>query len=177
MEKIICPRSTWQTAQCAIYGLLSLYFLKESFRINASWIPCLVFLFLAIHRCLPFIPGAAFLKLDREGFTACYWFTETRYLWSDIAEFRVITYRRWGFIPFRRFVGLRYTESSGKRHLLVRIVGTLARFDRCLPDNYGMKPKELALLLDRWRLGNAAREQKAPAAWVSSSWETPQSRP
>jgi hypothetical protein len=172
MEKIVYLRSKWRIAQSALCGLLSFYFLTKSFRTgSANPLPWLVFLFLAVERCLGFIPGGAFLKLDREGFTVCYWFRETRYRWCDIAEFRVITYRYMGIIPIRRRVGFRYTESSGKRHLALRIAGAIARFDRALPDTYGMKAKELALLLDRWRLGSVTQEQP-PALWVSNSWQS-----
>lgn len=171
MEKIVNAGSRWRIAQSALYGLLSLYFLTRTFRIGLeSWLPCLIFLFLATERCLAYIPGGAFLKLDQQGFTACYWFKETSYRWSDIAEFRVITYRYLGIIPFRRVVGFRYTDSSGKRHLALRIVGAIARFDRALPDTYGMKAKELALLLERWRLSGVTPDQPR-TPWISCSWQ------
>jgi hypothetical protein len=176
MEKIMYAGSSWRIAQSALYGLLSLYFLAKSFRIgSASWLPCLIFLFLAVERCLGYIPGGAFLKLDRQGFTVCYWFKETSYRWSDIAEFKVITYRYMGIIPYRRLVGFRYTESSGKRHLVLRIAGAFARFDRALPDTYGMKAKELALLLERWRLGAVTPDQ-TPTPWITSSWQATEPR-
>lgn len=176
MEKIVYPASNWRIAQCALYSLLSFYFLTRSFRTgSANPLPCVVFLFLAVERCLVYIPGAAFLKLDQSGFTVCYWFRETHYRWCDIAEFRVITYRYMGIIPFRRMVGFRYSESSGKRHLALRIVGAIARFDRALPATYGMKARELALLLDRWRLGSVTRDQSA-TPWVTCSWQSAEPR-
>jgi hypothetical protein len=170
MEKILYPGSKWRIAQCALYGLLSFFFLTKFFRGGApTLLPCVFFLVLAIERGLGYIPRGAFLKLDQQGFTTCYWFRETSYRWCDIAEFRVITYRYLGIIPYRRLVGFRYTESSGKRHLALRIVGAIARFDRALPDTYGMKATELAPLLERWRLGSVAADQ-AQAPWISSSW-------
>ncbi len=176
MEKTLSAVSNWRIAQTAFWSLLSLFFLSKSFQTGAgNLLPGIVFLFLAVERCLAYIPGGAFLKLNQEGFTACYWFKETSYRWSDIAEFKVITYRYMGIIPVRRIVGFRYTENSGKRHLALRIVGAIARFDRALPDTYGMKAKELALLLDRWRLGCVAAEQ-AQAPWVSSSWQAAEPR-
>jgi hypothetical protein len=176
MEKILYAGSNWRIAQSAFYSLLSLFFLAKSFRTgSASWLPCLVFLFLAVERCLGFIPGGASLKLDQQGFTSRYWFKETRYKWSDIAEFRVITYRYLAIIPYRRMVTFRYSESSGKRNLALRIVGAIARFDAALPDTFGMKAKELALLMDQWRLANVTADQP-PTPWVSSSWQTTQPR-
>ena len=176
MEKTLYAGSKWRIAQSVLYGLLSLYFLTRSFRVGSpGWLPCLVFLFLALERSLGYIPGAAFLKLDQQGFTACYWFNQTSYRWCDIAEFKVITYLYMGIIPFRRVVGFRYTESSGKRNLALRIAGALARFDRALPDTYGMKANELALLLDRWRLGSVTPDQPR-APWISSSWQATEPR-
>jgi hypothetical protein len=175
-KKIVYTGWSWRIVQSALFGLLAFNILAYSFRTGSPrWIQFLLFLFVAVDRCLVYIPGAAFLKLDQEGFTACYWFRETRYRWSDIAEFKVITYRYGGIIPYRRRVGFRYTETSGKRNLAVRIVGALARFDQALPDSYGMKAMELAQLLSRWRLGNVVPEQcKTP--WISSSWQTTEPR-
>jgi hypothetical protein len=172
MEKtIVYAGWSWRIAGAALYVLLSLNFLAHSFRRGSgTWLPCLFFLLLAVERFLPYVPGGAFLKLDQAGFTVCYWFKETRYRWCDIAAFKVITHRYWGIIPYRRRVGLQYTENSGKRTFLVRIAGALTRFDRALPDTYGMKAKELAQLLDRWRLGNVIPDQ-CQTPWVTSSWQ------
>jgi hypothetical protein len=176
MEKILYPGSNWRIAQAILYGTLSAHFLTKSLRTgSANPLLCLAFLFVAVDRSLGYIPGAAFLKLDQQGFTVCYWFRKTSYRWCDIADFRVITRRYWGIIPFRRFVGFRYTESSGKRHLALRVASAIARFDRALPDTYGMKAKELALLLDQWRLGSVAADQRR-APWVTSSWQATEPR-
>jgi hypothetical protein len=56
-----------------------------------------------------------------------------------------------GIIPVRRSVGFRFSESYGKRNIISRIAGAIARFDRQLPDNYGMKAKELLVLLEACR--------------------------
>jgi hypothetical protein len=176
MEKIVYPGSNWRIAQSILCGVLSVYFLTKSFGTSsASPLPCLVFLFVAVDRSLGCIPGAAFLKLDQQGFTVCHWFKKTSYRWCDIADFRVISRRYMGIIPFRRFVGFRYTESSGKRHLALRIAGAIARFDQALPDTYGMKAKELALLLDRWRQGGVTADQHR-TPWVTSSWQATKPR-
>jgi hypothetical protein len=169
-KKIVYTGWSWRIAQAALFGLLSLNLLAHSFRTGSGSLPGLVFLFLTVERCLVYIPGGAFLKLDQAGFTVCYWFKETRYRWGDIAAFKVITHRYMGIIPYRRRIGLQYTESSGKRNLVVRIAGALARFDQALPDTYGLKAKELAQLLDRWRLANVIPEQRQ-TPWISSSWQ------
>jgi len=102
------------------------------------------------------VPGAAWLKLDSQGFTVRAWFKENAYRWTDIKEFKLITYRYMGFIPIRRSVGFTF---SRKRNIIARIAG----FDRILPDNYGMKPKDLMALLELSR--HQAASADPSAAW------------
>src|SRR5258708_9377005 len=97
------------------------------------------------------VPGAAWLKLDSQGFTVRYWFKDNTYRWIDIKEFKLITHRWMGFIPVHRSVGFTFSESYPKRNVVSRIVGALASFDRNLPDNYGMKAQALLSLLESCR--------------------------
>jgi hypothetical protein len=97
------------------------------------------------------VPGAAWLKLDSQGFRVRYWFKDNTYRWTDIKEFKLITYRYMGFIPVRRSVGFTFSESYPKRNVVSRIAGAIASFDRNLPDNYGMKAKDLLVLLESCR--------------------------
>ena len=97
------------------------------------------------------VPGAAWLKLDSQGFTVRYWFKENTYRWTDIKEFKLITHRYMGFIPVRRSVGFTFSERYGKRNVISRIAGAIAQFDRNLPDNYGKKAKDLLALLESCR--------------------------
>lgn len=174
MGPILYPRSRWRTAQGILFGLLAFFCLSKFLQAQlATLIPFALFGVLAVERCLGYIPGGAFLKLDQQGFSACYWFRKTRYQWSDIAEFKVITYRYLGIIPLRRMVGFRFTESSGKRHLALRIIGAIARFDRSLPDTYGLKAKQLALLLDRWRLAHNTGSNLATGSGPMPNWPYP----
>ncbi len=108
------------------------------------------------------VPGTAWLKLNSQGFTVRYWFNDNSYRWSDIKEFRLITYRFMGVIPVRRSVGFKFSESYPKRNVVSRIVGALASFDRNLQDNYGMKAQDLLVLLESYRRqaeGDANRYQ------------------
>ena len=113
------------------------------------------------------VPGAAWLKLDSQGFTVRYWFKDNTYRWTDVKEFKLITHRWMGFIPVHRSVGFTFSESYPKRNIVSRIVGALAQFDRNLPDNYGMKARDLAALLElsrRQAVGvDANRYQPWPA--------------
>jgi hypothetical protein len=101
-----------------------------------------------IISALSLVPGAAWLKLDSQGFTVKKWFREDTYRWTDIKEFKLITYYYMGFIPVRRSVGFTF---SRKRNIVARIAGAIASFDRILPDNYGMKARDLMALLESSR--------------------------
>ena len=70
------------------------------------------------------IPGATSLKLSSHGFTVRTWFRDESFRWTDVKEFRLITYRYLGFIPIRRSVGFRFSETY-KRNVLRRIAGAL----------------------------------------------------
>jgi hypothetical protein len=96
------------------------------------------------------IPGATSLKLSPHGFTVRTWFRDESFRWTDIKEFRLITYRYMGFIPIRRSVGFRFSETY-KRNVLRRIAGAIVSFDRILPDNFGMKAQQLLALLESTR--------------------------
>ena len=112
------------------------------------------------------IPGAAWLKLDSQGFTVRYWFREDAYRWIDVKEFKLITYS-YMFIPIRRSVGFTFSESYPKRNVIARIAGAIASFDRNLPNNYGMKAHDLLALLEssrRQALGADANRYQAPPA-------------
>ncbi|MBN9662652.1 MAG: hypothetical protein J0H49_30920 [Acidobacteria bacterium] len=99
------------------------------------------------------LPSAAWLKLDAQGFTYRIAFREHRYNWADIRSFGVLTRRYLGIIPVSRIVCFTFTEEHKKtKSLLLRMATAIARFDGQLPDNYGMKARDLAALMENWRL-------------------------
>jgi hypothetical protein len=95
-------------------------------------------------------PNASALKLDSQGFTVRFWFKENTYRWIDIKAFKIITTRYMGVIPLSRSVGFSFSDNY-KRNIVLKIAGKIAAFDRKLPDNYGMKAKELLVLLEACR--------------------------
>jgi len=78
-------------------------------------------------------------------------FRDQQFQWNDIEGFKVITMRYMGIIPIWRRVGYDFAESYRKRSLPGKFVNALARYDRLLPDNYGMKAKDLSVLLESLR--------------------------
>lgn len=111
------------------------------------------------------LPSAAWLKLDAHGFTYRIAFREHRHNWAEIRSFGVLTRRYLGIIPVSRIVCFTFTDEHKKtKNLLLRIATTIARFDGQLPDNYGMKARDLAALLEHCRL---QAESHAAAADLS----------
>lgn len=90
------------------------------------------------------------LRLSEQGFTYPngIWGEKTT-PWQEIQSFTVITYYAAGFIPVRKQVG--WTLVNSKLSIAGKVIGGLAGFNGCLPHNYGMKPQELAALLETWR--------------------------
>jgi hypothetical protein len=111
----------------------------------------LICVFGVIMSAVSLVPGAAWLKLDSQGFTVRHWFKDDTYRWTDIKEFKLITYHYVGFIPVHRSVGFTLSDSYPKRNVVARIAGAIASFDRNLPFNYGMKAQNLLVLLESCR--------------------------
>jgi len=152
VERCLYPGRTWPRVRLLL-AVCFLWMVMTSMRPGRAGGPMIIFICaMGVAMCaLTLAPGAASLKLDSQGFTVRYWFKEETYRWTDVKEFNLITLRYVGIIPVRRSVGFRFSESYGKRNIVLRIAGAIARFDRQLPDNYGMKAKELLVLLEGCR--------------------------
>jgi hypothetical protein len=86
------------------------------------------------------------LRLSPSGFA--YGTARRRYFfrWEDVAEFGVARFAGYWWVAFNLVPGYRGDER-------VRAINQeFGRFDRFLPDTYGMRAVELALLLESWRL-------------------------
>ncbi len=109
------------------------------------------------------LPSAAWLKLDAHGFTYRVAFRTQQHNWADIQSFGVLTRRYLGIIPISRIVYFTFTEEHKKtKSLMLRMATVIARFDGQLPDNYGMKARDLAALMEGWRI-QAGSSAVAPA--------------
>jgi hypothetical protein len=97
---------------------------------------------------LQLLPGASYLRLDPAGFTHCAAFFAVRVEWSDVAEFGVVkkdaahAYSTVGF----NFVPA-YTKNAAGRELVRSVNG----WEGAIPAKYGMRPEELAALMNEWR--------------------------
>jgi hypothetical protein len=149
-------RSLYPTRRLGRLAFLFLLWVLVTFRSSNTWrtggamlsFICFIAILLT---AASFIPGAMSLKLSPHGFTIRNWFKEESFRWTDVKEFRLITYRYLGFIPIRRSVGFRFSDTY-KRNVLRRIAGAIVSFDRVLPDNFGMRAQQLVALLESTRL-------------------------
>jgi hypothetical protein len=94
---------------------------------------------------LQFFPSASYLRMTRDGFVCCSLFRKSPLIaWRDVSSIRVGTVP-----PNQKMVVFDWEGASrqGVRRLNWALVGATDG----LPDTYGMKPQELADLLNLWR--------------------------
>jgi hypothetical protein len=92
---------------------------------------------------IPGLMGVGGLDLDREGFTISTIGRKTRRSWRECSEFSVLNMRGGLFVGFSS-----ETDSSKAAAAISR---TLVGESGMLPDKYGMKAKDLAGLMNRFR--------------------------
>lgn len=105
---------------------------------------------------LQFIPGSAYLELNKEGFTVCSLFRQKTVYWREIERFSVVKFSR------KKMVAWDYSENSKDKATGGAFARVLTGTEAALPDTYGMKAEQLAELmndlLERYkRLSNSGR--------------------
>ena len=92
---------------------------------------------------IPGLLGIGGLDLDRDGFTIFTIGRQTRRTWRECSEFSIISMRG------GRFVGFSSETDNGKA--AAGLARSLVGETGMLPDKYGMKVKDLAVLMNRFR--------------------------
>lgn len=146
--KILRPQKayTWVLILFALlfvaFGLWSLV----RFNTVSAWPLTVACVLLVMILLLWLMPNSSYLLLDEVGLQIRHLFKTTRYRWDDIQKF-------WAD---RRVTGQSgvYYLLNGKRLMQVHF----------LPDNYGMKPRELAILLNEWRQHVSEELEEKPSA-------------
>ena len=98
---------------------------------------------LGVLASIPGLLGVGGLDLDREGFTISAMGRKTRRTWRECSEFSILNMRGGPFVGFSSKTDEANPASSISRGL----VGETGM----LPDKYGMKAKDLALLMNCFR--------------------------
>lgn len=127
-----------------------------------GWFGVVIFGTCAVVAGIQFIPGSGHLRLRRDGFEfRSLWRTKS-YRWADVANFQTAEFYRKRFVVWDWAPGF---EKPRAASLHAKFAGV----ESGLPDSYGLKPNELATLMNEWRAralgGDAdkARKQGAKA--------------
>lgn len=91
------------------------------------------------------LPGAAYLRLEPEGFTMCSLYRSAFYRWSDVSEFVV------GRVGMQSMVMFEYSSQRTDAATLRAVNAALFGHQAALPDTYGMTHEALVDLLNRQR--------------------------
>lgn len=92
-----------------------------------------------------FHPRASYLHLTPEGFTYCSLFRAHNVKWVDVREFGVISVADRQMVAWNFTSG--YTASASGRSLSKSLSG----YEAALPNTYGLKPHDLAQLMETLR--------------------------
>ena len=90
--------------------------------------------------------GSGYLKIDKSGIhIGTIRSKDTTYYWEDLSEFGVVS------INGNKMVSLSYADSYKKEKLGRSVASGLAGVEGALPDTYGLKAEELAILLTDYK--------------------------
>lgn len=94
------------------------------------------------------LPGASYLKLDRDAFTFTALFRATRVEWTDVSSFST------GYVGPNRLVLFDLSDTridTTSKRVSATLSRGLTGASGALPDTYGMKPEALAEVMNTWR--------------------------
>jgi hypothetical protein len=111
-----------------------------------GWLSVLFFGLCTAVFVLQFLPNASYLRIRRDGFRFCSLFRQSPLiLWRDVSDFRVARVPPTG----HRIVVFDWQAAPNRN--VRRINRHLVDASDGLPDSYGLRPEELADLLNAWR--------------------------
>ncbi|MDE3201575.1 MAG: hypothetical protein KGN79_11720 [Acidobacteriota bacterium] len=148
-EIVLHPRKR----KVALYSLLCLAFtmagawqIARREDLIVGWLGVLFFGLCFAVFVLQLLPGAAYLRLNSDGFRFCSLFRRSSLiLWQDVSDFRVVP------IPPSGHRMVVFDRQGAPSRKVRRINRHLVGASDGLPDSYGLKPEELAALLNEWR--------------------------
>ena len=88
------------------------------------------------------IPNSSYLLLTPQGFTVRNLFHSKSYKWEDIKNF---------YVTPKKLVAWEFGDNFQKELILKTVGKFLFGYENALPDNYRMKPEELAEMLSSWK--------------------------
>ena len=115
----------------------------------AAWTGILFFGGSAIVFCVLLIPGSAYLRLDKTGFTVCSLFKVHSTRWHEVDSFEV------GTIVGRKLVVFNFSDLYGRQKLARKLSSAISGYQGALPETYGLSAEELSAMLNDWRQRDA----------------------
>lgn len=109
----------------------------------AGWIIALFFGFAAIASLIPVLPKQSFLKIDVHGFTIRSMFRNIRIKWNEVESFEASKRN------LKDIVTYSYINKASKNYVNVE---NLIGKREVLPDIYGMNARDLADLMEYYRI-------------------------
>ena len=110
-----------------------------------GWLGIVFFGAGAIAALAMLLPGAANLRLDREGFEFTNFYRRTRRSWQDASRFDTMT------VPRARTRLVTFDDATLKESWGTRARRAVSGHNAGLPDTYGLAAEDLARLLTQWR--------------------------
>jgi len=112
--------------------------------------------------CVIFIvnlnPRASYLKLENESFTYCALFRAHTVRWDDVAGFGTVR------IGLNNMVAWNFGPNHLRKVVLRDMNRSLCGFDAGLPNTFGMKAEDLAVLMEMLRQRHIANSLEMPQA-------------
>lgn len=131
---------------CLLFVIIGVSQLFRREAVVLGWL-CVIFFGLGVAVfAVQFIPSASYLRLEGDGFRFCSLFRESPFiLWQEVSRFRAAGVPPSGY----RLVVFDWDRKSNAG--VRRINRYLVDATDGLPDSYGLRPEELADLLNTWR--------------------------
>lgn len=120
------------------------------------------FLFCAAAFSVTLIPGACFLRMEREGFTETFLYRSTFSRWSDVESIFVVEQKSMGFIAVQRFVGINYSAGYRKSKLARKFARTFGASEG-LVRTFGWNAHEVSQLMIRCHAQALGLTMNAPS--------------
>jgi hypothetical protein len=128
---------------CIFFVILGIFTIEQnSFR---ALYGILFFSLCMIVFILQLIPNSSYLKLTRNQFEIRSLFKSSYTKWSDVEIFRT------GYIRNSEMVMFDFSKEHKKHNIGKNIAKFLTSNEGALPNTYGMKAKDLAELMNKWK--------------------------
>lgn len=112
------------------------------------WLPIVFFGLCALVFAIQLLPGSSSLTLTPEKFIVRTLFRSFEHTWDEVESFFAT------HISVNKMVAFNYSELYTRQQRGRAFSSKLTGVEAALPDSFGMKPEDLAMLLNSWKAGD-----------------------